>query len=376
MSPPGPVAFYAPLKSPDHPSPSGDRTMARLLMKALARGGFEPHLASDLRTLDKAGEQAIQERIRQESLATADRLIAQYRTQPEASRPCAWFTYHVYYKAPDWIGPRVAEALKIPYAVAEGSRAAKRAVGRWALGHQGAEAALDRADAVFVLTAHDREALEARRPARQRLIDLRPFLDIDEWPAASPADPNPAAGPRLLAVAMMREGDKLASYRILAASLADLRQPWTLDVVGDGEARGEVARLFGPFGERVRFHGQIESKAVLRGLYEAADLFVWPAVNEAYGMVLLEAQLFGCPVVAGAFGGVASVVENGATGLLTPPGDIDAFAEAVGTLLTDDDRRRHYGAAARRFIMQERGLDQAAARLHTGLHALVGDIGA
>lgn len=350
--------------------------MARLLMKALERGGFQPRLESDLRTLDKAGEPVAQERLRQESLTTADRLIAQYRALPEARRPCAWFTYHVYYKAPDWIGPRVADALGIRYVIAEGSRAAKRADGPWAIGHEGAEAALDRADAIFVMTAHDRDALEARRPARQRLIDLPPFLDVDEWPAASPASRSPALGPRLLTVAMMREGDKLASYRILAASLAGLRQPWTLDIIGDGEARGEVSRLFAPFDGRVRFHGQVESKAVLRGLYEAADLFVWPAVNEAYGMVLLEAQLFGCPVVAGAFGGVASVVEDGATGLLTPPGDADAFARAIATLLVEDDRRQRYGAAARRFVMQERGLDQAAARLHTALHALVGDIGA
>ena len=51
-----PVAFYAPLKSPNHPLPSGDRTMARLLMKALDRAGYAPQLASEMRTLDKAGD--------------------------------------------------------------------------------------------------------------------------------------------------------------------------------------------------------------------------------------------------------------------------------------------------------------------------------
>ncbi|MCD6069579.1 MAG: glycosyl transferase family 1, partial [Microvirga sp.] len=102
-----PVAFYAPLKSPNHPLPSGDRTMARLLMKALDRAGYPPHLASEMRTLDKAGDLQQQEHIRQRSLAEAARLIEHYRTVPEQSRPCLWFTYHVYYKAPDWIGPRV-----------------------------------------------------------------------------------------------------------------------------------------------------------------------------------------------------------------------------------------------------------------------------
>ena len=119
-----PVAFYAPLKSPNHP-PSGDRTMARLLMKALDRAGYSPLLASEVRTLDKTGDRQRQESLQQQSLEEAERLIAHYWVLPEESRPCLWFTYHVYYKAPDWIGPRVAEALGIPHAVAEGSRAAK-----------------------------------------------------------------------------------------------------------------------------------------------------------------------------------------------------------------------------------------------------------
>ena len=377
MNAPRPVAFYAPLKSPDHRSPSGDRTMARLLMKALERAGFAPVLASGSRSLDKAGHPEVQARIRQDALAEADRLVARYRSLPGADRPRLWFTYHVYYKAPDWIGPRVADALNIPYAIAEGSRAAKRAGGPWTLSHEGAEAALDRADAIFVMTAHDREALEAARPARQILVDLPPFLDPAEWPDTPPSRATGTEAPRLLTVAMMRDGDKLASYRLLAASLTALRhRAWSLDIVGDGEARGEISRLFAPFGERVRFHGQVESKAALRALYEGADLFAWPAVNEAYGMVLLEAQLFGCPVVAGAHGGVASVVDDGATGLLTPPGDVDAFAQAVAALLADPERRRRYATAARRFIIHERGLDRAAARLHTALHSLVGDIGA
>jgi len=356
--------------------------MARLLMKALGRAGFPPLLASDLRTLDRVGRPELQQRLKQECVEAASRLIRQYRELPEERRPCLWFTYHVYYKAPDWIGPRVADALHIPYVVAEGSRAAKRADGPWALGHEGAEAALDRADAIFVMTARDRTALEAAKPTRQRLVDLPPFIDMEEWSGAPPAsaDPMPrrdAPEPRLLTVAMMRQGDKLASYRLLAASLERLRhQPWTLDIAGDGEARSEVERLFAPFGPRVRFHGQIEGRAELRTLYEQADLFVWPAVNEAYGMVLLEAQLFGCPIVAGAYGGVASVVEHGGTGLLTEAGNVAAFTEAVALLLSERGMLRQYGSAARRFVTQERHLDRAAARLHNALAPLVPAAGA
>ncbi|MBD2748122.1 glycosyltransferase family 4 protein [Microvirga sp. BT688] len=350
--------------------------MARLLMKALDRAGYSTQLAIELRTLDKAGDPQHQEHIRQQSLEEASRLIEHYRALPEQSRPCLWFTYHVYYKAPDWIGPRVAEALNIPYTVAEGSRAAKRAHGPWALGHEGAEAALDRADAIFVMTAHDREALETVRPPRQALVDLPPFLDVRDWPLSS-THRAPADESRLLTVAMMRKGDKLASYGILAAALERVQHlPWSLDIVGDGEARAEIEQLFSSMADRVRFHGRIENRTELKTLYENADLFLWPAVNEAYGMVLLEAQAMGCPALAGAYGGVPSVVKHGETGILTQPADIAGFADALSALLQDRDRLRILGATALNFVHRERDLDHAALRLRKALEPLTAGMGA
>lgn len=364
------AAFYAPLKSPQHPSPSGDRTMARLLLRALARAGAEPALASGLRTLDLAGDPARQAALRDASAREADRLLALYEAEP-GRRPDLWFTYHVYYKAPDWLGPRVSEALGIPYLVAEASRAGKRAGGPWALGHEAAEAAIRRADRIFVLTDADREAL-ARDGDPRRLVSLPPFLDLDGWDLGDPPRREPA-GPRsplrLLAVGMMRRGDKLASYRLLADALARLEGPeWTLDVAGDGDVRAQVEALLGPFGARVRLHGALRDRAALSALYRSCHLLVWPAVNEAYGMALLEAQAHGLPVAAGAYGGVAAVVRHGETGLLAAPGDPAALAEAVRALAGGLDA---YGTAAARFVREERGLDRAAAILRAALAGLV-----
>src|SRR5215218_5524531 len=162
------------MKGPDHPAPSGDRTMARLLLKALVKAGFRPELASALRSWDRAGDAAFQDEVRRSSSAEADRLVARWTSAPSGDRPRLWFTYHLYYKAPDWIGPRVADALGIPYVVAEGSRAGKRADGPWALGHAGAEAALDRADLLLVMTDADRDALQRALRPGQRLADLPP----------------------------------------------------------------------------------------------------------------------------------------------------------------------------------------------------------
>ena len=173
---------------------------------------------------------------------------------------------------------------------------------------------------------------------------------------------------------MMRAGDKLASYEILAEALSEIAfLPWTLDIVGDGEARSRVEALFGRVGDRVRFYGQVDDRERLGALYASADLFLWPAVNEAYGMALLEAQAHGCPVVAGSFGGVPSVVRHGETGILTRPGDPADFARAVSELLMDDELRRQLGTRARRFVRSDRGLEAAAERIRVALSALLAD---
>ena len=96
----------------------------------------------------------------------------------------------------------------------------------------------------------------------------------------------------------------------------------------------------------------------------------WPAVNEAYGMALLEAQARGCPVVAGAFGGVPSVVRDGETGPLTPPGDASAFAARCGSSSSTPTRGK-LGRAARTFVIQERTLGMAAERLRALLMPLL-----
>ena len=97
--------------------------------------------------------------------------------------------------------------------------------------------------------------------------------------------------------------------------------------------------------ERVRFAGACRTTA-LPALYAGADLYLWPAINEAYGMAFLEAQAAGLPVVAGRTGGVPAVVADGVTGLLTPIGDAAAFAAAVARLLDGPAERARLAAAA------------------------------
>jgi glycosyltransferase involved in cell wall biosynthesis len=361
------IAFYAPLKPPDHPMPSGDRRIAQLFCEALRGTGHEPFLASRLRSYDGAGDPLRQARLGRIARGTAERLLRRWRQEPKAA-PELWFTYHLYYKAPDWLGPAISTALGIPYVIAEASTAPKRAGGNWQVGHRAVEEALRGADAVLGLNPADRECVLPLLRDPRRWIALSPFLDIRRYCGRRAR--QPPSPPRLITVAMMRHGDKLASYRLLGAALAELLDlPWSLDIVGDGPARAEVESALAPLDSRIRYRGALDEGGVAAAVAEA-DLFVWPAVNEAFGMALLEAQASGLPVVAGASGGVAGIVAAGETGLLVLPGDVASFAAAVRRLVGDGGARAAMGAAACAKVEREHDLPAAAARLAAVLDGL------
>jgi glycosyltransferase involved in cell wall biosynthesis len=376
------IAFYAPLKPPSHPVASGDRTMARLLIAALREAGHDVAVASLLRSRDGAGDAIRQQRLRRLGSRLAERFLARCAADP-ARRPALWFTYHLYYKAPDWLGPIVADALAIPYVVAEASLAEKRRGGTWRRGHDAAAAAIRRADAVIGLNTADREGLLPALAAPDRWHPLKPFLPVAPFAAARTARDASRARlaaqlgldrdiPWLVTVAMMRPGDKLESYRLLAAALALLPEtPWRLVVVGDGPARAAVAAAFAPFGDRILWRGALAGLDLAATL-AACDLFVWPAINEAYGMALLEAQAAGLPVLAGASGGVPDLIADRITGLLVKPRDAAAFATSLAALLADPATRRRLGAAAAQRAAAEHDIATAAARLDRILRGLVG----
>ncbi len=371
------IAFYAPLKAPTHPAPSGDRRMARQLVSALRFAGHTVDVASTFRSF--AGDPARQGAVRSAAEAEADRIVRGYRALSESRRPEVWFTYHLYYKAPDWIGPRAARALGLGYVVAEASHAPRRANGPWASGHEAVANVLGAADSVLALAERDVPCVRPLLRAGAELLRLPPFLDPAADAGGAPDDADrdsrraalverhalDGAKSWLLAVAMMRRGDKLQSYRMLSRVLAMLPgDDWQLVVVGGGAARADVKAEFSRLGSagrggRVAWLGELAASG-LRHVYAACDLLVWPGVNEAYGMTFLEAQAAGLPAVAGDAGGVREVIRDGETGVLVEGNDCGALAEAVRGLLDDPVRRRDMGRRGRKFVRDERSLAAAS----------------
>ncbi|MCY3828132.1 MAG: glycosyltransferase family 4 protein [Rhodospirillaceae bacterium] len=359
------IAFYTPMKPPGAARPSGDRTIARSLLQAMAAAGHEAAVASTMRSyLAAPADRERRARIERDAAAEASRLIAALRPAP----PDLWFTYHLFYKAPDLIGPAVCRALGLPYLVAEASYAPKRDSGPWADRQERVRDALGLADHVFFLNPVDEACvipLLKPRATHSRLPPMVCIQDIDspdrrrevrrllaaEWRL-------PPAAVWAVAVGMMRPGDKSDSYRRLAdAWMSRPDSGAHLLIVGDGAAGAEVRRLFSGCETRVAFLG-ILPKDALDAVYRAADLYVWPGVNEAIGMATLEAMAAGLPVAVGPWGSVAQGIESGVTGLVARTGD--KLGRAVGRLIADPELRKTLGAAARAHVRRRHSLSAAA----------------
>jgi glycogen synthase len=163
------------------------------------------------------------------------------------------------------------------------------------------------------------------------------------------AAPAPAARATVLFVGRL-EHEKglhvlLHAVRRLRSDGRDLR----LVVAGDGTQREAVEALVA----RLRLRSRVALVGFcgperLAALHAAASVAVVPSLYEPFGMVALEAMALGTPVVASRVGGLAEVVDDGATGLLVPPDDEAALAAALARVLDRPGLARRLVAAGRR----------------------------
>ena len=149
------------------------------------------------------------------------------------------------------------------------------------------------------------------------------------------------AAPILLLVARLRWEKGLATFAAVSAALHARGVRHRVAIVGDGPARGGLARQL----PHAVFFGTLTGSA-LAVAYASSDLFLYPSTTEGWGATCLEAQAAGLPVVATTSSGIVEVVEHGVGGLLAPPHNVSALADAVSALVADDDLRQSMGRAA------------------------------
>jgi colanic acid/amylovoran biosynthesis glycosyltransferase len=171
-----------------------------------------------------------------------------------------------------------------------------------------------------------------------------------------------AAHPALTIVCIGTLHEVKGQTYLLAACqrLHELGINFTCHLVGDGPDRAALTCQAAQLGlaERVQFHGQRTRDEIITLLQES-DILVAPSVpsrdgrREGIPVVLMEAMASGVPVVASRISGIPELVEDGISGLLTPPGDVDALSEALQRLAHDRTLRQRLGQAGRAQVVQE-----------------------
>jgi glycosyltransferase involved in cell wall biosynthesis len=300
-------------------------------------------------------------------------------------KPQLWLTYHTYYKSPDILGPWICRLLSIPYVLFQPMYATRRRKERKTIiGFYLNRIALKSAKHAFVNNTNDLDALKRILPANC-ITYLPPGIFPEEFQKDEPAGravrlrysiPENAA--LLMTAARFRLDVKFQSLAYLFGSLAMVEaasKPFMLLVVGDGPGERELRRMAEQLlPGRVLFTGGIPREEMFR-YYSAADFFVFPGIGESLGMVFLEAQACGLPVVALNTGGIPQVVRSAGsnqTGLLVPLDDGAAMAAAVEALLTDSEWCKRMGSHARTFVEKERNLHLNMLRFSRTIEKIAG----
>lgn len=217
------------------------------------------------------------------------------------------------------------------------------------------------ADLVLSVSAYSRNELEKNGGVPPERIRLLPCSLDSVWQAQY--SPRPAwsgaphhSRPTLLTVARLSAAERYKGVDSVVRALPEVVKavPDVLyDVVGEGDDMPRLEALARDLGvaDHVRFHGR-QWPDQLAAAYRVCTLFVMPSSHEGFGIVFLEAALFGKTSVAGRHGGSPEVVEDGVTGLLVEREDVPGLAIALVRLLTDERERERMGDAARRRLSE------------------------
>lgn len=229
------------------------------------------------------------------------------------------------------------------------------------------------ADRVAAISRFTREQVAPWvRPERLSLVHTP--LDTGVFAPGAPS----RAGADLLVVGRLARAERYKGHEVLFRALAPLQarlgRPVTLRVVGDGDWRPDLERHAAALGvaDRVEFAGRVPLRELVDA-YRGCGVFAMPSrvdrrprgvwTGEGLGMVYLEAQACGRPVVASTEGGAPDAVRPGQTGLLADPRDPVAVADAAAALLADPGRAAEMGRAGRRWVEDEFSLHRFRQRL-------------
>jgi glycosyltransferase involved in cell wall biosynthesis len=366
------ILFYAPFKPLDHVDPSGDQVTASEITGYLVSKGHQVIQASSLRCRWIYWKPWLWPKL----LVEKRRVVRRFSKKDVD----LWFTYHSYYKAPDLLGVYAAQKLKVPYVIFQGIYSTKRRRRLKTLtGFYLNKRALCAARHIFVNKTLDRTNLKRLIPdERIRFVSpgIHPADFHFDGDARQALRSQWQVGdePVVFSAAMFRADVKTEGLIWVIRSCGELVRRGSLlrlVIAGDGTQRNKLKQLAAAqLGKRAMFVGKIPRNQMYR-YYSASDLFVFPGIRESLGLVFLEAQSCGLPVVAFHNAGVPDAVKDGITGFLVPMYAAEPFTAAIKRLLSDSQLRRTMGEAAQARIRHNYDLSKNYQNMEAVLQGIV-----
>ena len=181
-------------------------------------------------------------------------------------------------------------------------------------------------------------------------------IQVDDFADAEPFECLKSDG--MINLLFLSRLEKRKGLKYLLGAFSRLKWEWPnlrLLVAGGGEPDADSLRILSERNlQDVVFLGRVSDEDKFR-YYKTADIYCAPATGrESFGIVLLEAMAAGAPIVASGIEGYSSVITHGREGLLVPPKDEDALADALATLLKDATLRRRLATAGTMNVQEYR----------------------
>jgi len=231
------------------------------------------------------------------------------------------------------------------------------------------------AEFVAAETDYSRDLLRQRCPnSAAKIHRVYNGIDIERFPGGASTERGDYSSPntvsRIVSVGRLVPFKGFDDLIDACAELARRRIDFVCDIIGDGPLRetleAKIEQL--DLSSRVNLLGSLSQDAVLEKL-QAADIFALASTTDPQGAtdvfptVILEAMASARPVVSTRLAGIPELVVDGQTGILTPPGDSTALAQALEQLLRDPELRLRFGDAGRARIEQHFRIEQTVAPL-------------
>lgn len=203
----------------------------------------------------------------------------------------------------------------------------------------------------MLVASYDYAASSSIKSMIDRVIELPFGVDLDRYtpgPSVKARFSVPEEAPTVLFVGGLDKAHAFKGIDVLLKATAQLDAKTHLLIVGDGDLRAtyeEEAKRLG-IDRRTHFLGRVDDATVIDA-YRSADVFAFPSTNgaEAFGLVALEAQACGLPVVASDLPGLRTVVRPQETGVLVKPGSVEDLAQGLYRVLSDRGFRQRLSEA-------------------------------